>query len=95
MSDGTVSQQEPSFVENYRGFVVSLHHENGGGWYAKATGPTHWVTPTRRSWLSALFELYALVDRYERAQLFCRLNRLQAPAAGAVEFSPMHPAVRS
>ena len=95
MSDVTVAQSEtPAYSENYRSFTISLYLE-GDQWIAKATGRVQWVTSARRSWLSALFELYGLVDRYERAQLFCRLNRLQRPAVGAVEFTLSHEAVRS
>lgn len=93
MSNDTLHPTEsPSYSENYRGFAIELR-QSGGQWYAKTTAPVQWVTPTRRSWLSALFELYALVDRYQRAQMFCQLNRLQAPAAGAVEFTGQHLAV--
>lgn len=95
MSEHTLPQsEEPTYSENYRGFAIELRPA-GGEWVARATGPVQWVTPTRRTWIGALFHLYDLVDKYERAQAFCRLNRLQAPATGAVNFVAAHPVVRS
>lgn len=91
-----------TYTEDHRGFLLTLQERpatdrTGSEYRAVATGAVSWHSSWRLSWVAALFDVRALVDRYVDAQESCariRERRQLARAAGAVELPAIHPAVR-